>query len=124
MRRLILTGLVLAAGLSLIVADEQIDQVTKQATQLETELSKMRGSTGEAAEVMLKLTDIYYQNGRVFGLIRHGQSFVALHTSHAAHKDVMLKLIDGLLVTGRNKEVIATSRQFLVRYPKDPKAAD
>ena len=32
----------------------------------------------------------------------------------------MLKLIDGLLVTGRNKELIATGRQFLQRHPADP----
>jgi TolA-binding protein len=113
--------LVVAAAASIISADDQgVDKVTKQATQLEAELTKLRSTSGEAAEVMLKLTDLYYQEGRVFGLIRIGQNFVALHTSHPKHKDVMLKLMDGLLVTGRNKEVIATSRQFLVRYPKDP----
>ena len=32
----------------------------------------------------------------------------------------MLKLIDGLQTTGRNKELIATGRQFLVRHPADP----
>src|SRR5262249_50064017 len=121
MRYLTLSALALAAGLSLLSADDQgVDNVTKQATQLEAELSKLRSTTGEAADVMLKLSDLYYQSGRVFGLIRVGQSFVALHTSHPKHKDVMLKLIDGLLVTGRNKEVIATGRQFLVRYPQDP----
>ena len=40
------------------------------------------------------------------------------------HKDVMLKLMDGLQVTGRNKELVAASRQFLVRYPTDPACAD
>jgi TolA-binding protein len=124
MRYLILSALALAAGFSLIGADDQgVDTVTKQATQLEAELSKLRSTTGEAAEVMLKLEDLYYQSGRVFGLIRVGQSFVALHTSHPKHKDVMLKLIDGLLVTGRNKEVIATGRQFINRYPQDPACA-
>ncbi|HEY3789241.1 MAG TPA: tetratricopeptide repeat protein, partial [Urbifossiella sp.] len=42
------------------------------------------------------------------------------HTTHPRHKDVMRKLIDGLLATGRNKELIATGRQFLQRHPTDP----
>ncbi len=103
--------------------DPAVDPVTKQATQLESQLSKVRSTTGEAGEVMLKLVDIYHQNGRVFGLIRVSQSFVTLFPAHPSHKDVMLKLMDGLQVTGRNKEVIATGRQFLVRYPKDPGCA-
>src|SRR5205823_1747670 len=43
---------------------------------------------------------------------------------HPRHKDAMVKLMDGLRVTGRNKELIATERQFLVRYPADAAAAD
>ena len=124
MRPIVLSGLFIATCLSLMAAeDPNVDAVTKQATQLESQLTKLRSTTGEAGEVMLKLVDLYYQNGRVFGQIRVSQSFVTLFPSHPSHKDVMLKLIDGLQVTGRNKEVIATSRQFLVRYPKDPACA-
>src|SRR4029078_2084464 len=68
----------------------------------------------------LKLIQLHYETGNVFGLIRVSQTFVAAFPSHKSHKDVMLKLMDGLLVTGRNKEVIAAARQFLVRYPNDP----
>src|SRR6059058_1553114 len=109
--------LLLASTVMVAVFQEaDVDSVTKQATQLEAQLSKARNTTAEAAEVMLKLVDLYHENGRVFGLVRVGQSFVALHTTHARHKDAMLKLLDGLRVTGRNKEWIATARQFVVRY--------
>ncbi|MCE9534338.1 MAG: tetratricopeptide repeat protein, partial [Planctomycetes bacterium] len=36
----------------------------------------------------------------------------------------MLKLIDALQATGRNKELIATGRQFLSRHPADPACAN
>ena len=125
MRFHILSVLAVAAGLSLLSGDDQgVDTVTTQATKLEADLAKLRSTSTEAAEVMVKLADLYYQHGRVFGLIRVGQSFVTLHVAHPRHKDVMRKLMDGLLVTGRNKEVIATARQFVVRYPKDPASAD
>jgi tetratricopeptide (TPR) repeat protein len=123
LRILVVSSILLGAGLSLLLhadGEKDIDKVTQQATQLESQLSKMRNTSAEAAEVMLKLIDLYHDSGRVFGLIRVSQSFVALHTTHAKHKEVMLKLIDGLQATARNKELIATSRQFLVRHPKDP----
>jgi TolA-binding protein len=120
-----LSVVLVASGLSFLGADDPaVDPVTKQAAQLEADLTRLRSTTGEAAEVMIKLVDLYYQHGRVFGLLRVGQNFVALHVSHPKHKDVMLKLVDGLVVTGRNKEAIATARQYLVRYPKDPGCAD
>src|SRR5438309_42515 len=100
------SALLLVAA-AVLYQDADIDTVTKQASQLETQLSKTRGNTTAAAEVMLKLIDLYHDNGRVFGLVRVAQPFVTQHTTHARHKDVMLKLIDGLRVTGRNKEVIA-----------------
>jgi TolA-binding protein len=117
--------LLISTGLLAFVQEGgDVDPVTKQATQLESQLTKTRSTTAEAAEVMLKLIDLYHENGRVFGLVRVGQSFVALHTTHPRHKDAMVKLMDGLRVTGRNKELIATARQFLVRYPSDAAGAD
>lgn len=122
MRRAVLSLVLLFVVATVVVVSQEteLDAVTQQANQLETQLSKAQSTTPEAAEVMLKLIDLYHEHGRVFGLIRVGQSFVALHSTHARHKDAMLKLLDGLRVTGRNKELIAAGRQFLVRYPSDP----
>ena len=91
-------------------------------TQLEGDLSKLRDTSPEAADVMVKLVELYYTEGRVFGLIRTGQAFVTHHTSHPQHIAVMLRLVDGLLATSRNKELSALCRQFLTRYPDDAKA--
>ncbi|MCE9603630.1 MAG: tetratricopeptide repeat protein [Planctomycetia bacterium] len=88
--------------------------------QMEGSLSKLRDTSPEAAALMVELIDAYYAEGRVFGIIRVGQTFVTGFSSHPKHKDVMLKLIDGLLATSRNKEIITLARQFLQRYPEDP----
>jgi TolA-binding protein len=125
MRRSILTGLFLA---SLIVAawaadDTAVDKTTQQIAQLEAQLGKLRSSTPEAAAVMVQLVDQYYNTGRVHGLIRTGQDFVAQHSAHPQHKAVMLKLLDGLKTAGRTKEIVATARQFLAKYPQTPEAA-
>jgi hypothetical protein len=116
--------LLASTGVFAVFQEGDVDAVTKQATVLESQLSKTRSTTAEAAEVMLKLIDLYHENGRVFGLVRVGQGFVALHTTHPRHKDAMVKVMDGLRVTGRNKELIATGRQFLVRYPADAASAE
>lgn len=100
--------------------NELDDPSGQEAAKLEAELGKLRDTSAEAAEIMLKLTDVYHENGRVFGLLRVGQKFVAAHANHPKHRDVMLKLIDGMLASSRNKEVIATCRQFLQRYAMDP----
>ncbi len=105
------------------VPDGEIDAIGKQAAGLEAQLAKASSASKDGGEVLLKLVDLYHQNGRPFGLVRSAQMFVGLHTTHARHKDVMLKLIDGLLATGRNKELIATGRQFLQRNPADPACA-
>src|ERR1041385_1948183 len=93
----------LLVAIAAVFQETDVDPITKQASSLESQLSRTRGNTAEAAEVMLKLIDLYHDNGRVFGLVRVAQPFVAQHTTHARHKDVMLKLIDALRVTGRNK---------------------
>ncbi len=102
------------------VPEGDIDAIGKQAAALETQLAKLNSASKEGAEAQLKLIDLYHENGRPFGLVRTGQSFVAVHTTHTRHKDAMLKLLDGLRATGRNKELIATGRQFLTRHPADP----
>ena len=83
-------------------AGSQIDPVSEQAAPLEGELGKYKPTTPEAAEVMVKLIDLYHEHGRVFGLIRVAQTFVATQPNDARHQTVMLKLIDGLQVMSRN----------------------
>ncbi len=93
------------------------DPIMQQASRLEGELGKLKDTSSEAAEIMLKLVDLYHEHARVFGLIRLGQRFVGSHASHARHAEVMLKLLDGFEAASRNKETVAHCRQFLVRYP-------
>ena len=110
-----------AAATAAAAADEAAIQ---EAAKYEADLGKLRDTSPEAAELMLKLVDLYHTNGRVFGLLRVGQKFVAAHITHPKHRDVMLKLIDGMLASARNKEVVATCRQFLQRYPEDKACPD
>ena len=98
-------------------------ETSQKAAKLEADLGKLRDTSPEAAEVMIQLIDLYHANGRVFGLISMGERFVASQPSHPKQKDVMLKLIDGLLVTSRNKETVSQCRQFLSRNPDDAAAA-
>lgn len=95
------------------------DDVSLKAAKLEAELSKLRDNTPEAAPLLLELVDLYHANARVFGLIRVAERFVAVQAQHPKQKDVLLKLIDGLLATSRNKEVTSVCRQFLTRFPQD-----
>ncbi len=103
---------------------QDLDVVSKQAAAIEADLAKTSSSSKDAAALMLKLIDLYHDNGRPFGLVRVAQTFVGLHTANPRHKEVMLKLIDALQTTGRTKEQIATGRQFIARHPADPACAD
>ena len=103
--------------------DAKAEESNQKASQLEADLSKLRDTTPEAAPLMLELVDLYHANARVFGLIRVAERFVATQPQHPRHKDVMLKLLDGLLATSRNKEVTSNCRQFLTRYATDPECA-
>lgn len=99
------------------------ESVNQEAARLEAELGKFKDTTPEAAEAMLKLVELYHGAGRVYGLVRVGQLFVAAHPADARHPAVMLKLLDGLEALSRNKDVAATGRQFLARYPQAPECA-
>ena len=101
-----------------------INDVSREATRLEAELGKYKATSARAADTMAALVDLYYKNGRIFGLIRVAQKFVAAHPADSRHKDIMLKLIDGLQVTSRNEDLIAACRQFLTRYPSAPQCAE
>jgi TolA-binding protein len=94
------------------------DPVGKQAAALEAELGKYKDTTPEAAEAMAKLVDLYHSDGRLFGLVRVAQQFVASHPTDARHKAIMLKLIDGQEALSRNKELAVSIRQFMARYPE------
>ncbi len=94
-----------------------LDAISRQASQLEAELGKIKETSPEAADLLLQLIDLYHENGRLFGLIRAGQTFINGHASHPQHADAMLKLIDGLQAASRNTDTVAMCRQFLVRYP-------
>lgn len=96
------------------------DVVSQQAARLEAELGKYKDASPEAAEVMVKLINLYHAHGRTYGLARVGQQFTSAHPSDPRHKEVMLKLLDGLEALSRNKEFSAACRQFLSRYPQDP----
>jgi TolA-binding protein len=100
------------------------DEVSKQASTLEAELGKYKDSSSEAAEVLVKLCELYHREGRLFGLVRAGQQFAAAHPSDPRHQAVMLQLLDGLEALSRNKEMGAACRQFLARYPQAPQVAD
>ena len=101
----------------------QIDAISQQATRLEGELGKFKDSSAEAADVMVKLVDLYHQHGRLFGLIRVAQRFVTSHSTDKRHHDVLLKLVDGLDAASRHNDFVASARQWLDLYPKDPAAA-
>jgi len=111
------------AALPQALAQDALDEVSQKASKLEAELGKVRDSSPEAAPVMLELVDLYHANGRALGLVRIGQKFVNSQASSPRHKDVMIKLIDGLAATSRNKETVAICRQFLSRYPQDGQCA-
>ena len=96
------------------------DEVGKQAALMEAELGKFKDSTPEAAELMVKLSDLYYKDARLFGLVRVAQQFVSSHPTDARHRAMMLKLIDAQEGLSRNKDLSATIRQFISRYPTAP----
>ena len=98
------------------------EDVNQQLSQLESELGKYKDSSPEAAALMLKLADQYYQHGRALGLVRICQRFTAIQIKHGQHQQMMLKLIDGLQVLSRNKDMIVACRQYLERYGKSAPA--
>ena len=115
----------LACPLLLSAADKpELNDIDIKATALETQLNKSLDTSPEAAKVMLELVDLYYGEGRVFGLVRVGERFVKAQSSHPRHREVMHKLIDGLEVMARRDELITIGRQYLSRYPKSREALD
>ena len=98
----------------------ETDPISQQATKLEGDLGKFKETSPDAAEVMLKLVNLYHEHGRVLGLIRVANTFSSAQAGDPRHHDVMLKLMDGLEIMSRNNDLVIACRQFLVRYPKSP----
>jgi len=120
-----LTSILFAwSGAGFAQTTESVDEVSVEATRLEGEVGKYRDISPEAGEALHQLTVLYYKHGRVFGLVRAGQRFVAAHSTDRRHADVMLKLMDGLEALTRYKEFTVIARQFLTRYPKAAQCAD
>ena len=112
------------SGAAFAQTAEPIDEVSVEASRLEGEVGKYRDTSPEAGEALHQLTILYHTHGRVFGLVRSGQRFVAAHSTDPRHVDVMLKLMDGLEALTRYKEFTVIARQFLTRYPKAAQCAE
>lgn len=116
--------LLACSGAAFAQEAEPSDQVSIEASRLEGEVGKYRDISPEAGEALHKLTVLYHQHGRVFGLVRAAHRFVAAHSSDRRHADVMLKLMDGLEALSRYKEFTVIARQFLTRYPAAAQCAN
>ncbi len=117
--RILLTGLMTLVSTAAWAQQPapDVDEVGQQAAGLEAELGKFKDSSPEAAAAMVKLADLYHRDGRLFGLVRVAQQFVASHPTDPRHAAMMLKLIDAQEGLSRNKDLCATIRQFISRYP-------
>ena len=94
------------------------DQSSDQAADLEAKLKETAESSLNGAKLMLELTDLYWKNEQVFGLIRTTGKFSRAQTEHPQRAAMMLKLMEGYAVTARHDDVIVTGRQFLEIFPK------
>ena len=116
--------LILLLGSTVLSAQpDRADTLNRQSAQLEANLKKTLESSSNGAKALLALVDHYHEHGRVFGLVRNARKFATAQPGHPRHKEVMIKLIDGLLITARHKELITAVRQFLTRYATSPEAA-
>ncbi len=115
--------LILLLGTTVLSAQPGADTLNRQSAQLEANLKKTLETSSNGAKALLALVDHYHEHGRVFGLVRNARKFATAQPGHPRHKEVMVKLIDGLLITARHKELITAVRQFLTRYAASPEAA-
>ena len=103
---------------------EGLSPLDQKIADLEARLNQTLDTSPEAAFTMLELIDIYYKEGRAFGLVSTGRRFINAQPEHPRHKEVMLKLIDGFLVAARNQDVISLTRQFAALYPDADETAE
>ena len=104
--------------------EKTISALDQKIADLEARLSQTLDTSPEAAFTMLELVEIYYNEGRAFGLVSTGRRFINAQPEHPKHREVMLKLIDGFLVTARNQDVISITRQFAALYPDAEETAE
>lgn len=122
MAKRIVALILLCAGLAIAQDTSEVDKINQQAADLEARLSKSLETSPEAAQAMLELIDLYYEQGRVYGLVRTARQFINAHPQHPKHREVMLKLLDGEVANSRNDDILSTCRQFILRYPQDREA--
>ena len=87
------------------------------AADLEAKLKETAESSPSGAKLMRELTDLYWKNEQVFGLIRTTGKFSRAQAEHPQRAEMMLKLLDGYAVTARHADVITTGKQFLDIFP-------
>jgi TolA-binding protein len=90
----------------------------EQAADLEAKLKETAEASPSGAKLMLELTDLYWKNEQVFGLIRTTGKFSRAQTEHPERAAMMLKLMAGYAVTARHDDVVVTGRQFLEISPQ------
>ncbi len=122
--RILLCLFALCACCQITQAQTSLDELSQQASDLEANLGKYNDATPEAADIMVKLTDLYHDDARLFGLVRVGKRFISTHPKDPRHRVVMLKTIDGLQALSRNKDMIVACRQFLTQYPNATECAE
>lgn len=105
-------------------AAAELSAEAKKAADLEAKLRQTLESSPEGARILLELTDLYYQEGEVFGLVRSTRQFINSHIGHPRHEEVMWKLMEGLMIASRGNEIKSTGLQFLDRYPNSQHAAE
>ena len=74
MIKLIAIFLVLMPWLSMAADKAGPSAIDKKAAELEAQLNKSLDTSPEGAKVMIELVDLYYNEGRVFGLVRRTSS--------------------------------------------------
>ena len=122
--RILLCLFAFCACCQITQAQTSLDELSQQASDLEANLGKYNDATPEAADIMVKLTDLYHDDARLFGLVRVGKRFISTHPKDPRHRVVMLKTIDGLQALSRNKDMIVACRQFLTQYPSATECAE
>lgn len=121
-----LSVVALAAGFTATLygqANTPVDS-DKRAADLEAKLRQTLESSDAGARIMLELTDLYYAEGQLFGLVRTARTFVNSQASHPKHEETMWRLMEGLMAASRNSEIKSTGLQFLERYPNSKHVAE
>ena len=108
----------LTTHLALILALSVPVHAVDQAANLEAKLKETAEASPTGAKLMLDLTDLYWKNEQVFGLIRTTGKFSRAQSDHPQRAAMTLKLMAGYSVTARHDDVIVTGRQFLEIFPK------